>query len=110
MNKPKSYEVNTPRLNLRFLCGIVDEINSINTIISPLREQRKGALAKVALLEAKKVEVEERKEAAKSAAQVKADAKASRIAQAKAIIAEAKRRDEALEAAKKLLKETTNEK
>jgi len=117
LKPPKTYEVNTSRLIVKFLATMVKEINDINTVIAPLREQLKAAEIKG---QAKKAEEKARAKAkveAKSKTTAVAEAKARKIAEAKTLIAQAtaaeqaeKDKAEALAAAKKLIgKENPNE-
>jgi hypothetical protein len=115
MDTPKTYEVNTPRLIVKFLTKIVKEINDINKVITPLKEQLAVEVGKQIAAETAKREKEAiAKAKAQKLVQAKEDA-ANRIAAAKAMIAkvEAKKQAEkdeakALADAKALLKKETS--
>lgn len=113
MQTPKTYEVNTPRLLVKYLSGLVAQVNANTALLSPQKAKVEKAQAKSDAKEKAKLE-------ARARAEFKAQAKENAIAEAKAIVAaaEAMARAEAklkkqveieaarLEAAKKLLKES----
>ena len=118
MKPPTTYEVNTPRLVVKYLTKMVAEVNDIIEVTAPLREQHKKAEIESRAREAAKRAAEQAKAAARSEVEVADKSKARKLAEAKALIAkvEAARQAEkdgerALADAKKLLgiKETTNE-
>lgn len=110
MKPPTTYEVNTPRLIVKYLAKLVGEVNDINTVIAPLREQREKAEIESQAKETVKRAAAQAKAEAKSKTEIAAQAKAQKIANAKALIAQVeaveqaeKDKSEALAAAKKLL-------
>lgn len=93
MKAPTTYEVNTPRLIVKYLTKLVGEVNDNSAVLSDLKDKREKEQLRV---EAKKRTALE----AKSKAEAKALTKANALAAAKRIIAEAEAKVKAKEQAK----------
>jgi len=111
MKKPSRLTLANPLTLADFLSEVVDEINDINILISPIREKADKLKAETdakekAILEAeanKKSKAEAKAKTLADAAKLVADAEAEEKAKIKAEV-KAKEKAEAVAAAKKLIK------